>query len=228
MATTDTSRAAEITQLEQLGGTRALRWRPLPFLLYLVGFFALWSVIRLVLGEMEHTWLVGVVKVLVWSAPVLLYLVVVERQAPFLYLRLTAYPVRGVALPWLFVALLLLNVVAVRAVWGRGFSFSLVWEDVLVLVLLTAITEEIVFRGFVLQQLLVRFPFPTANVLASLLFVLIHVPIWIMTYQLGLIEMARVAPVVFAVGWILGALFVGTRSLWPPIAIHAVYNLLAA
>ncbi|HEV2123174.1 MAG TPA: CPBP family intramembrane glutamic endopeptidase [Chloroflexota bacterium] len=214
--------------LAQPGSSGALPWKRLPFLLYLVGFFTTWSSIRLALGEQGHTWLAGVVKGLVWAVPVLLYLLLVERRAPLRYLRLATVPSRGDRQPWLYVALLLLNVVGFRLFWGRGLVVALGWEALLVLVLLTAITEEIVFRGFILQQLVVRYAFPTANLLTALLFVLIHVPIWFLTYQLDLAEVARTAPVTFAVSWILGTLFAGTRSLWPPIAVHAVYNLLAA
>jgi membrane protease YdiL (CAAX protease family) len=80
------------------------------------------------------------------------------------------------------------------------------------LVLIAApLTEEVFFRGFLLQGLARRLPFWPAAVITSAIFALAHV--W---WQLYL--------PIFVLGLVFSWLFWRTGSLWAPIAAHATIN----
>jgi len=71
--------------------------------------------------------------------------------------------------------------------------------------------EEMLFRGIILRGFLSHYSPKTSILLSALLFALIHLNL----YQI---------PVAFFVGCFLGGLFYYSRSLWPPILAHALYN----
>ena len=82
------------------------------------------------------------------------------------------------------------------------------------LALVTPITEEVVFRGFVLRGLLNRMGAGPAVVSTALVFSALH------------LDTGTLVPI-FLTGLALGWLHVRTGSLWPCIAVHAGQNLLA-
>ncbi|MEM1175678.1 MAG: CPBP family intramembrane glutamic endopeptidase [Pseudomonadota bacterium] len=77
------------------------------------------------------------------------------------------------------------------------------------------IVEEIIFRGFVLWYLGTFMPVWAAIVLSSLAFGLAH------SYQ-GIQGIGRTA----AVGAGLGMLYVVSGSIWLPIAVHALFDMI--
>ena len=76
------------------------------------------------------------------------------------------------------------------------------------------VAEEIFFRGFVLTGLLKRFGVRRALLLSSLLFGLFH------------IDPGAIVPT-FALGLVLGWVYLKTGSIWPSIFAHALHNTLA-
>ena len=93
-------------------------------------------------------------------------------------------------------------------------------------VLLVGITEEIVFRGLLLNALLKKLRLWPAIALNEVLFVLIHFPIWI--YQgRDLAAFLTGSAAVFALGGLFSYSFVKTRNIFVPIALHMIWNLLS-
>jgi len=92
-------------------------------------------------------------------------------------------------------------------------------------VLFVGITEEIVFRGFLLNTFLKRMKMPYAIALDAVLFTLIHYPIWIYrghdfsTFLTNSITVLLLS-VFFAYS------FIKTRNILVPIALHMTWNLL--
>jgi len=74
--------------------------------------------------------------------------------------------------------------------------------------------EEMLFRGVFLRSFLVNYSASSAILLSSLLFTLFH---------LTMIQL----PVAFIMGCLLGWLYVKTRSIWPTILTHFLYNTFA-
>jgi membrane protease YdiL (CAAX protease family) len=82
---------------------------------------------------------------------------------------------------------------------------------VIALVIVAPLTEELLFRGLILQGFLGRYSTVTAVLVSALLFTLVHMN----PYQV-------------ASAWLMGIylawLFILTRSLWPCIIAHALFN----
>lgn len=79
--------------------------------------------------------------------------------------------------------------------------------------LTAGITEEIIFRGFLIGVLALAFPIWVAAIAATIVFILAH------AYQ-GLKGMLRILPVSVA----LASIFVIGGSLWPVIVLHAIVD----
>ncbi len=82
------------------------------------------------------------------------------------------------------------------------------------LALVTPISEEVLFRGFVLRGVLERMGEGPSIVATALVFSAFH------------LDAATIIPI-FLTGLALGWLFVRTGSLWPCVAVHAGQNALA-
>ncbi len=84
-------------------------------------------------------------------------------------------------------------------------------------VLLGALTEEVLVRGYMLQTLLARAGAWTSLVVSSILFALLHA---------GTLRGAPLPALnLFAAGIFLGLAYLVTRNLWLPIGIHFGWNL---
>ena len=82
--------------------------------------------------------------------------------------------------------------------------------------------EELVFRGVVQTRLAEHWAAPLAIIAAAALFLLIHVPAWVI---LGITIDARTALSIFLIGAICGGLRHWSGSLWPAVAAHWANNL---
>lgn len=80
---------------------------------------------------------------------------------------------------------------------------------ILFIVVIGPVVEEIVFRGVVLRRWIARRSLWRGVVGSSLVFALLHPPFWIGAFVIGIF---------------LSLLYLVTRSLYAPIAFHAMYN----
>jgi membrane protease YdiL (CAAX protease family) len=83
--------------------------------------------------------------------------------------------------------------------------------DIVAIVIVAPVVEETLFRGILLHRWAARWGTPTAVILSSALFAILHVEL--------------VGHFIFGVA--MAALYVRTRSLWMPIAAHALNNAFA-
>ncbi len=99
----------------------------------------------------------------------------------------------------------------------------------LVMVLFVGITEELVYRGWLLNITVKMFNKARiwlAIAINAVMFLLIHFPIWLsvgeftnMFTSLGFLS-------VLALSVIFSVTFLKSRSIWPPIALHMYWDLL--
>lgn len=94
---------------------------------------------------------------------------------------------------------------------SQGFEYVLAFAT---LVIIAPISEEILFRGYLLGKLRKYVPVWAAILVTSLLFALVH-------FQFN------VGVDVFALSIVLCALRVGTGRLWPSILLHMIKNGIA-
>ena len=99
----------------------------------------------------------------------------------------------------------------------------------LVLSLATALTEEILNRGFIFSRLYEKMKnLPASAILSSLLFVGLHVPILITALQLQGVTLVLFFITTFILGVVNALLFANTGSLVAPILVHIFWNMTVA
>ncbi len=214
---------------------------------YLLAFYAAWSCyILLVTPHLGHgplfLLLENVVKLSLWTVPVLILVRFLETQDPLAYLGLRENIRRGVLYGLLFGCLVAAYLVGERLIAGfrgfdlggewliagfRGFDLGFAWSQWIGGVLLIGVTEEVVFRGFILRRFLAVTQFRWANLITSLLFVLVHVPRWIRDGQLASASVAGAALYIFAFSCLQGYVLKKSGSLWSCFLVHSIGNLVS-
>ncbi len=89
------------------------------------------------------------------------------------------------------------------------------------------ITEEVLFRSVVFQELKKKTNTWKSIVISSLLFVILHVPKWILLNELEPMMLLRRATYIFVVGVIFAFLFHKSKSLLGSLIPHWVHNLIS-
>jgi membrane protease YdiL (CAAX protease family) len=200
---------------------------------YLVSFYAVWSGYILLItphfgGGPLFLLLETLAKLAVWTCPVLIFIRYVDRQDPLAYLRLRQNTRRGVLYGLLFGTLVAAHLIGVRLLTGfHGFDLGFAWSQWINGVVLIGLTEEVVFRGLILQRLLAVTRFRWANLATSLLFVLIHFPRWIRDGQLAFPGIVGAILYVFAFSYLQGFVLKKSGSLWSCFLVHAIGNLIS-
>ena len=118
--------------------------------------------------------------------PAVIYLRQLDRQTALAYLKLTT-PInkKGLVYTLLIGALYFAaTIVFETRVGGKTLNdlyaaSPAAWLKAFAFIFFSPISEEILFRGFVLNQLAERLKFWTANLITAALFTLIHWPFWI-------------------------------------------------
>ena len=201
--------------------------------LYIVIFFAVWIIRELIIQPVFLTPLdnliseiVGeAIKLLVWTLPAIL-LIRHFQDDMWIGLRemFTTKP------KWFNDAPILLVVfVPILSAFLRhgGLYICPDFEPTRLIgaVLFVGITEEIVFRGFLLNALLKKMKLYPAIALNEVLFVLIHFPIWIY-HGREPSEFLSGSVGVFVLGVLFSYSFFKTRNIFVPIALHMIWNML--
>lgn len=101
------------------------------------------------------------------------------------------------------------------------FSFSTVWSGISIL-LLAAMTEESLFRGFLFQRLIQAFGYLPAQLIVAGLFLLTHINNPGMTGMLRTLASINI----FIASIMFGIAFIKTESLAMPLGIHFMANFM--
>ena len=170
----------------------------------------------------------AVIKIVIWVIPVMVIVKMVEKDNPLSYLGLRYNFKKGLKwvgwVSFIFIFYLIFNLTVLK----NDINIQIGFNKWLNTILLVGITEEIVFRGFLLRKLMDAFKFWIANVLTALLFVSIHFPIW---FYRGLFEFPYILGSILTalvLGIIFGFIYKKSNSLWSVIIIHSLYNLLVS
>jgi membrane protease YdiL (CAAX protease family) len=202
-----------------------------PFLVYVALFHLAWAawpffVYPRLLAIGEATLAYAVVNItlrlLLWVAPVVVYLRRVDRVDPIQYLMLSRDVGRGVTVALIVTALNLAGSFARFGVPHPSLQ-SVTWNSVFGTSFMVGFIEEIPYRGFMLRKLTERVGFWMATPITSLLFVAIHVPGWI-ALHLWSVDRA-VSIFIFAV--VMSVIVRYSRSLWASIIAHSANDFLS-
>ena len=203
-----------------------------PFIAYLLLFYGCWigwvyviypPMQALGTASLAYAMANIAARLLLWVIPVFLYLRSIDHVHPIAYLKLNYYWKRGVLLG---LALSLLNFLGMLLRFGPPHpSLQYVtWNNVLSTSILIGLFEEIPFRGFVFQKLQEKFPFWTANLLSSLLFLSIHLPGWILLHTLTWSNVLSI----FVLGVMFAVIFYCSKTLWSSILTHSLNDFLSS
>ena len=111
-----------------------------------------------------------------------------------------------------------------------GFLDTESWSHYLVMaltnLLIVAVVEEFVFRGFFQNQFEKVLPKWQSLALASILFGLIHLPIAIIVYELEGLWLVYSLIEWIGAGMIFGYAYQISRNIWVPIFWHGLHNVL--
>ena len=203
---------------------------------YLGVFFLLWLVrvwwlspwMERLLPAWPAALLSGLVKLAVWTLPALW---LIFRQGTALAIppkRLFSFRGKWRWCGWVALAFIAYHLLGgwIRNGWiGLHPAFDPI--ALMGTVLLVGITEEMVFRGFLLNALLPKVGDTWALVISSLLFVVIHYPTWALQGKLlPLSNGLTNSLLIFVLGVIFGVSLQKSNTLWAPIGLHMLWNLL--
>ncbi|MEI6499170.1 MAG: CPBP family intramembrane glutamic endopeptidase [bacterium] len=197
---------------------------------FIVIFFALWTIRELVISRFVPKYELiseALLKTLVWIILPSAFIYLIEKKSPINFLKLDTFPKKAAS--W-SVVLGLAYVVGAIFFNGPSFKISTNLEDWLNGFLLVGIAEEIVFRGYILRKFSELMSFSKANLWQSVLFVLIHVPVWFAQnkgyFPTGsLYEYLSAIIFVFIFAITTGYVTKQTKSLWPAVIFHSLADL---
>ena len=207
------------------------RESPVPFLTYVIAFHLAWIAWPYLVyprlqalgpATLVYAVLNVGIRLLVWVAPVFLYLRYVDGVEPLDYLKLKHHVGRGAVVA---IVLTALNVAGTVARFGLPHVSmqAVTWNSVLGTSLLVGFIEEVPYRGFMLQKFAEHVGFWRANLITSLLFVAVHLPGWM---ALHLLRADRIA-FIFIFAAVMGVALKYADSLWAPIVTHSANDFLA-
>jgi membrane protease YdiL (CAAX protease family) len=193
--------------------------------IFVGGFFVIWA------GWTIVAWKLGLVpdparfwlRTVIWIAAALFWVRWQNTPDSLTWLGLIPVSIISVLTSVAAVVALLgwneLRVAVTGASTGR---FGQLGGLALVTMLVGAFVEELLFRGVIQARLSETLGAWPAIVFAAALFLLIHVPGWLL---LDLPVSAQLVGSVFAIGVICSALRHLTRSIWPAVAAHWANNI---
>ena len=208
--------------------------------IYVVLFFVVWALRAIVFIRVDESiestlWknvYSNAVKFIIWVVPVFITLGV-SRLRPFRYLKLTT-PLNKkglmigalVTLVWLSLVVLGEALFSGRNAGAMLAARSSEWLGMLAGVFISPISEEILFRGFILNRLSESLSFWKANLISALLFMFAHWPYWVSKNGFAT-RVIKDSVNVFLLGCLFGWLMKKTNSLWPAIGAHIANNFLS-
>ena len=90
----------------------------------------------------------------------------------------------------------------------------------------TAVSEEILFRGFIFKQLQKQFSTIISTLITSILFSFMHVPILIFIQNTAGINLISSLYIIFVSSLVFCLLYWYTKNLWSPIIAHFILDTL--
>ena len=202
--------------------------------IYALIFYGIWSLFELfikgaVSAAIENELIAqfiksGIIKNLVWTLPAVFLIRFFEDDS---YLRLKEMFTNKVNLSK-FVPLFLAFTayVLLAALLTRGNISAGIGGDELIILLFVGITEETVFRGWLLNATITENRKWLPILVNAVMFLLIHFPFWIASGEFSDISVIPNALCVLALSVIFSLSFIKSKSIWLPIALHTYWDLL--
>lgn len=153
---------------------------------------------------------------LVFIVPTILFISKVLDKNPISYLNIKIKSIKPI-----LIGLGICTFITVIFSFTNRFQFKFDKINLLILcgTMLAGVFEEIPFRGLYQTIFKKQYGFIKANILTSILFMLLHTKLLISGNILQLIML-------FFIGLWLGYIYEKTESIWAPIMVHSTFNFL--
>lgn len=203
---------------------------------YVIVFYGIWTVWEFWLKSLLNSAALneyilqiiksGVIKNLVWTLPALLLIhhfksdMYVELKDMF---KVNARLLKYLPIFLLFTVYLLSGAVLHKGTLSVSGSFKL--SD-LIIVLFVGITEETVFRGWLLNSTVSEEKKLIPVIVNALMFLLVHFPVWIYegVFVANFQNFGFLSVVILGV--VFGVIFIKSKNIWIPIVLHMYWDLL--
>ena len=209
---------------------------PLTIVVYLIIFFIIWSIRELVvqpvfltpLGAFPSEIIGGIIKLTVWTLPAILLIRHFQDDMWTNLKEMFTTKIQWSRDYYFLIAIVALPIVRAAQAWHLYGEFGIHPDFVPIRLLggvvFVGITEEIVFRGFLLNAFLKKMKTHYAVALDAVLFTLIHYPIWI--YRgFAVSELLPTSIFVVVISVCFAYSFIKTKNILIPMALHMVWNL---
>lgn len=192
--------------------------------LYLI-VFIFWGLYRLIFRLPEEVEEI-ILKPIVWLGPTFYLVFKVEKKGlsslGYSFKSLRSSLGKGLIFGILFLGMgLILQVLRGRSIlWGNLLNYQFLLST-FGLALMTALSEETVFRGYILNRLeevLGKSLVP--NIITSIGFALIHLPVSVFVYHLALPQLFSYLLLVFLSSMGSGLIFSWSGGIWGAILVH--------
>ena len=193
--------------------------------LYCLCFFAVWTVFEFYIKENIGSQLIksGVIKTAVWVLPAMLLVHQFYDSIQIGLKEMFVTKVKWWRYLWVYAILVAW---ALAGCFQYGFSFTLD-PDALIIVLFVGITEEMVFRGWLLNATVKDMPKWLAVSINAVLFLIIHFPRLIQEGTIISTFTSFNFVGLMALSAIFSISFLKSKNLLIPITLHMIYDLTA-
>jgi len=198
---------------------------------YIIAFYAVWSMRELYiqpvflesLDSVASEIIGGIIKLLVWTLPAIL---LIKHFHDDMWIGLKEMFVNKINWSQDFYFLIAIIAIPLLRAFQAGFIIRPDFMQIGLVgaVVLVGITEEVVFRGFLLNTFLKKLKIQYAVALDAVLFTLIHYPIWIYRER-DFSEFLTGSITVVVLSMFFAYSFIKTKKILIPIALHMVWNL---
>lgn len=161
-----------------------------------------------------------VLYVMLILLPIIIFIKKVEKRSVIEYLKLNRNIKKGICVGILVSSIFILFVyIKNQIVSKEGFNtdIGLLWGYGI----LVGFIEEIPLRGFALEKLKKKMSFWNANIVVTIIFVLLHFPNWFINGTNIISSSITISTVSLCLGYLVNEY----NSLWPAIICHSVFNI---
>ncbi|WP_223902442.1 CPBP family intramembrane glutamic endopeptidase [Lactobacillus laiwuensis] len=201
-------------------------------IIYLAIFYLWWTIEELAYwgytsNTLPQVLLSSLVKFITWSIPAFILIKKYSSQLKIEYPQMFKNHCRlwpyfaGIVIMLIYLAIILY-------LENGGFKINPQFKpsDFIDKFLIVGITEELVFRGWILNALLKKMSTWLALIVNNLLFLCIHFPIWYQTHTLIENFTSGSFVTVFILGIIFGWLFIKSKNIWIPVTYHMLWDII--
>lgn len=203
---------------------------------YFIVFIALWTIRELVIGpicdQIFSEWanvFIGIgLKVLIWIVPSIFFIRYFEQDMWLTLKEMMSNRVKWRGYILIFLGFCLYYLIASYCIFHQitinaGFKMTVLVG----VVLFVGLTEEAVFRGWLLNATIKKLGSWPAILLNAVMFLSIHIPIWYYTNILSTpMKALQNGITVFVLSIIFAWTFVKSRNIFVPIILHTSWDFL--